>query len=382
MSELAPVVDSFSASDLSVRVPSGLFSVLPFAPAWTHPGTLAEQAGSPRAATLAAEAATAAGPQRALQIFDLLDKADTGIAIFSGLRGAVKAYKGEDGAWEVDPQQATDAAVKALGVAWAAYALFDGQVSRLSEFKSGRALLAWYVSADLVLPFADNAAEGGVAMFTGIIDKYTPAANEKLAALAGPEAAKAAGALAAMKDTIGGLAAQATVVAGPMSEWAKNKLPGVIGTADTVTGAIATALDTLAVYRYLGTALVAEVCVAEGKSRAEMEVRAAAEAAEVARLAAEAETLRKAEEAKKAEEARKAEEASRHRASAQREDYTLEAAQPAASLSSAPIKTTRNAEVEARADAPVAKSGCFGCGGLLLLGLAAAASGAAYALTL
>ena len=58
---------------------------------------------------------------------------------------------------------------------------------------------------------------------------------------------------------IGGLAAQATVAAGPMSEWAKAKLPGVIGGADAVTGAVATALDTLAVYRYLGSALVAEV---------------------------------------------------------------------------------------------------------------------------
>ncbi|MBM4366993.1 MAG: hypothetical protein FJ102_12340 [Deltaproteobacteria bacterium] len=375
MSELAAVVDSFSASDLSVRVPSGLFSVLPFAPAWTHPGTLLDQAGSARAAELAAEVARGDGAQRALQVFDLLDKADAGIAIFSGLRGAVKAYKGEDGAWEVDPQQATDAAVKALGVAWAAYALFDGQVSRLTEYKSGRALLAWYVSADLVLPFADNAAEGGVAMFTGIIDRYTPAASEKLAAMAGPDAAKAAGALAAMKDTVGGLAAQATVAAGPMSEWARNKLPGVIGTADTVTGAIATALDTLAAYRYLGTALVAEVCVAEGKARAESEARAAAEAAEAARQAAEAARVA-------AEAARRAEEEAQRKASAQREDYSLDASQPAASLASAPIKTTRNAEVEARAEAPVAKSGCFGCGGLLLLGLAAAASGAAYALGL
>ena len=373
MSKLSPVVDAFAASDLCVRIPGGLFSVLPFAPAWTHPGTLAAQAGSARVAELAELAAKGDGPQRALQVFDLLDKADTGIAVFSGLRGAVKAYRGESGAWEVDPQQATDAALKALGVAWASYALFGGQVSRLNDYKAGRALLAWYVAADLVLPFADNAAEGGVAMFTGLLDRYTPAATEKLSALAGPEAQQAAGALASMKDTIGGLAAQATVAAGPMSEWAKAKLPGVIGGADAVTGAVATALDTLAVYRYLGSALVAEVLVAEAKAAAEAEATAAVEAAEAARVAAEATAQAQAE-------ARRAAEAAAREASAQREDYSLAAAEPAANLASAPIKVTRSAEVEASDEKLPAKKGCLGCAGLLLATLALGASGVAYAL--
>lgn len=390
---LAQVVDSFAASHLTVRVVRGLMSVLPFAPAWTHPGTLEEQAGGPREAELAEAWASREGAVRALQVFDLIDKADTGIAVFSGVRGAVKAVRGEDGAWEVDPQQGADAALKALGVAWAAYALFNGDVARINQSKAGRALLAWFAAADLVLPFADNAAEGGVALFTGTLDKYTPAAAEKLAALGGPSVSDATGALAQIRDQVGTFAAQATLAAGPVSEWAKSSLPGALGLADKATGALATVLDTLAAYRYLGSALVAELAVAEAKVQAAAERAAAAEAAEQARveaerkaeadrLAAEAEAKASAEraaaEAKAKAEKEAAEAEAKRAASAVREDYSLDKAEAAASLQTTGIKVTRGAEIEAAAGKPVAKAGCLGCGSVFLLaGLFGAAAGAA-----
>lgn len=368
---LALRVDSFAATDLTVRVASGLFSILPFAPAWTHPGTLAVQAGGDREVKHAEDWAKRDGPQRALMVFDLLDKADTGIAVFSGIRGAVKAARGEDGAWEVDPQQGVDAALKALGMAWAAHSVFDGDVARLPQTKSGRALLAWFAAADLVLPFADNAAEGGVALFTGVLDKYTPAAAEKLAALGGPSTSDAVGALAMIREQVGTLAAQAVVVAGPVSEWAKSSLPGVLGIADKATGAVATVLDTLAAYRYLGTALVAELAVAHAKPIAEQERVEAAQEAERTRVESEqrAQVERAEAEAARvqAEVRRLAEVEATKAASAVREDYSLEKPEAAASLATTAIKVTRGAEVEASAGKPLAKSGCFGCGSLFFL---------------
>lgn len=377
---LASRVDAFSASDLTVRVTSGLFSILPFAPAWKHPGTLSEQAGGERELQLAEEWATRDGAQRALQVFDLLDKADSGIAVFSGIRGAVKAVRGQDGAWEVDPQQGVDAALKALGTAWAAYALFEGDVGKMSQTKAGRGILAWFAAADLVLPFADNAAEGGVALFTGTLDKYTPAAAEKLAALGGPSVGDATGALAKIRDQVGTLAAQAVVVAGPVSDWAKSSLPGVLGIADKASGAVATVLDTFATYRYLGTALVAELAVAHAKPIAEAERVAAAAKAEAERIAAEAaaKAEREAAEAARvaAEAAKKAAAEAALAASAVREDYTLEKPEAAASLATTGIKVTRGADIEAASNQPVAKSGCFGCGSVFLVGSIVSAAGA------
>ena len=108
--------------------------------------------------------------------------------------------------------------------------------------------------------------------------------------------------------------------------------------------------------------------------------KAEAEAAERARVAAEAERARQEAERKKAEaEAKaKAEAESARLRSAQREDYSLGSAEPAESLRSAPVKVTRSAEIDAAKDAPPAKSGCMGCGALILVGLMFAASGAVY----
>ncbi len=368
-SALTMAVAEFSPGDLCVRIPSGLFSVLPFAPAWAHPGTLLEQAGSPRAAELAEDAAKREGATRALQVFSLLDKADAGIAIFSGLRGAMKAYKKEDGAWEVDPQQGVDAALKALGIAWAAWALYEGDAAKLNASKAGRALLAWYVAADLVLPFADNVAEGGVGLVTGVIDRYTPDAAARLASMGGPDVAASTTALASILGTVKGLAAQGVQAAGPLNDWAKEKLPGVLGGADMISGAAATAADALSVYRYFGTALVAEVCVAEGIAKAAEE---AATKAVNDRAAAAAQAAALVQE----ESARREAEAKHREASSQREDYSLAAAEPASSLQNAPIKYTRQSDEKAGTPA---KTGCFGCASALLAVVALGAASTAWA---
>ncbi|MFZ5479617.1 MAG: hypothetical protein ACOZNI_22820, partial [Myxococcota bacterium] len=72
-----------------------------------------------------------------------------------------------------------------------------------------------------------------------------------------------------------------------------------------------------------------------------------------------------------AEKARQEAEAAKAR-SAQREDYTLEQAEPAASLGNAPIKYTKSG-----GDLPE-KKGCFGCGAAILLVAAMSAAGALY----
>ncbi len=426
---LTEALAAHEPGDVTVRVVNGFFSVLPFAPGWRFPGTLEEAAArldpalAPRVAARAEALSREPGPQGALAAFEFLDKGDAGIALFSGLRGAVKAARGEGAAaaLETDPQQAADAALKAAGLSYAAYKLFDGPLDdrarALLGTEAGRAILTWYVASDVVLPFADNFVTGGTELVTELIDKQAAAHVTRLAAIAGPEVEQAAGMLERLGGTFKTFAGQAATFAAPLSAYARESLPGVLGTADKVTGVAATGVDALAAYRCLGVSLVAEVLLARAladvRAQVERELEEAeaarrlaeaeaenariaaeeerkrlaeAEAAEKARLAAEAERARVEAERARIEAERQREEAERARIaaeeaararSAQQEAYTLEEAEEAASLKNNPIKVTRSADAELApsASATPARSGCLGCGaGIVLFVFAGAAA--------
>ncbi len=417
---LSEQLSTFSENDYAVRAVRGLLGVLPFVPDWRHPGSLSQAAArldpalAERVAARADELSRDAAVQAAFNSFELLDKGDKGIAIFSGLKAGYQGLKGQEGALEVDPQQAADAGLKAAGIAYAAWKLFPGttqeKAQTLLASESGRGLLAFYVAVDVVLPFADNVAAGGVSGMTGIIEKYSAENAARLAPIAGQEVAEAAGMLAALSGTLSGLVGQAASFAQPLSAWAQEKLPGMLGTADKITGVVATAVDTLATYRYLGAALIAEVLLqralvevraevveekaAEARRIAEEEARRQAEEAERRRKEEEAEATRRrkeeeAEAARKklaeeeAERQRKAEaerrekleeearqrveeEQRRREGSKQREDYSLDEPEAAATLSNSPIKYSRSADVAPQEEAPPARKGCMGCMGLIL----------------
>lgn len=396
----------FGQGDLAVRVVGGLLGVLPFAPSWRPVPDLDARAAAidaelgPRIAARAEALAQSPGPQSALATFDFLDKGDSGIALFSGVRGAVKVMKGQGAdALEMDPQQTADAGLKAAGLAWVTWKLFEGlgptptappAADRLRAFmatEAGRALLAWYVAAELVLPFADNLAQGGTDTVIDLLESQAKEHADRLSAVAGAEVADAAGMLTQMAGTLRNALGQAAVYAGPVVEWSKTNLPGLLGAVDKATGLLATGVDTLSTYRCIGASLVAEVCLTQATTevRAEVEAERAKAAAEREKAAAIAEAARvkavaaaeaareKAErDAVERAEAERIAAQARRIASAQQEKYTLDEALPAASLAAAPIKVTRSAEMEVSQAAVPAKSGCFGCGGLLLIGVLAA----------
>jgi hypothetical protein len=348
--KLAEALD-WNSGDVTVRVVEGVLGFVPFAPGWTHRDP--REGLDPRVVERAEALAAAAEPQAALRAFNLLDKADSGIAIFSGLRAGVKAARGEEGALEMDPQQAADAGVKALGVSYAAWKIHGGDPRKLLESQAGQALLAWYVVCDLVLPFADNAASGGAELAGRLFDQH--AADATALAAVAPDAAEAVGALASLRSTIGGWAAQAATLAKPVGAWLGERLPGWLGTADKVTGVVATGVDALGAYRYLGGALVAEVLLARAKGEIDAE--------DAAKAAAEAEAARRAAEAEQARrDAEEAEAAARLARSAQQAAYDPAAAVPAASARNVAIQYTRTTD-----EAPVAKRGCLGCMSVVLL---------------
>jgi hypothetical protein len=358
---LAEMMQAFSEGDMSVRVVRGLFSVMPFLPDWRHRGSILQEAarlgGDPslhaRIAARAEAIAQREGPQAALKTLDLLDKADTGLAAFSGIKGVVQSVRGVEGALEMDPQQAADAGMKALGLAFICYKLFDGstleKAGALTRYEAGKSLLTWFAAVDVVLPFADNLASGGLELVTAGVDRFAGQSGERLGG--GAEVAEAQGVLAAMSGTLKAVIGQAAGFAKPLSDWCKGSLPGVLGAADTATGVAATALDALHTYRYLGSALVLERVLEQAKQEVEAEVAAEAAAA----------AARKAEEEKKS----------------RTDSYSMSGSSSASSLGSTGIKVTRSSEPAPTPAEPPAKKGCLGCMGLvlaiLLLGTASAA---------
>jgi len=380
--ELAPTIAEFSSGDVTVRLVGGFFGILPFVASWSPTLNLDAAALAaatrvnrpdlaPRIRARAEELARGAGPQAALAAFDFLDKGDTGIAIFSGIRSAYKASQGAGDALEMDPQQAADAGLKAVGISYVVWKLFPGsaaqKVQALTATEAGRALVAWYVAADLVLPFTDNLAAGGTSAITAMLSSTAAANAQRLAAVAGGDAPEAAGMLNSLLATFEAGIGQAASYAQPLTAYVQAQAPGILGTADKVTGVVATGVDVLASYRLIGGSLVAEVCLAEAATA----VKALAEAEEVEakRVAAEREALARAE----AEAERAAAEA-RLAASAAQKDYSLETAVAADSIKNSGIKYTRSAEIEAQAAAPPARAGCFGCGSAVIL-FAVVASG-------
>lgn len=389
--ELAPSVAEFQKGDVTVRIVGGFFGILPFVASWSPTTDLdaaalaaatrlnaPELAGRIRAR--AEQLARAEGPQAALAAFEFLDKGDKGIAIFSGLRTAYKTVRGQDGALEMDPQQAADAGLKAIGISWAAWKLFPGsaadKVRALTSTEAGRALLAWYTAADLVLPFADNLASGGTAAITTMISGQASENAKRLAAVAGGEVEQATGMLSSLMSTFESGLGQAAAYAEPLSAYVQTQVPSIFGTADKVTGVVATGVDALASYRLIGASLVAEVCLNEAAKQVKAE--AETEAIEAARLAAEKAAKDKADAEAAvaaraaAEAAEKAAAEARLKASAVRDDYSLNATVAADSLKNNPIKFTKSAEIEARTAAPPAKRGCMGCMGIVLVGIAGA----------
>jgi hypothetical protein len=350
MPTLDEMLGSFQKDDLAIRLAAGVTALVPFAPelAWIgsvdEACTRADPKEALRLAKRVRELAQEPGPAAALGTADLLDKGDKGIALYSGVKSIYTAAQRKEGALETDPQQLADAALKALGVAWIAWRLYPGEAGdRAKAFwtsPTGQALIAWYVTMDVALPFTDNVLDKGSAFFVDEIQSRAELDVGRLAAVGANT--EAIGFLQGMAQRMGELTTVAAKNIEPVTRMVRERMPKVAAGADAVASVAATAVDTLSVYRYLSARMVLEHCIARAK----------------AELDAEREVDRKKEEERLAR-------------SAVQQKPLAEGAS-AASLDQSPIKTTRSASTE-----PERKGcGCFfaliafvAFGGLAAVGL-------------
>lgn len=272
MAMLDAALASFSESDLSVRVCSAIFTVVPTGTRYAYYRTLeqAEEIRAPgRPASKAQQARRLAeGPPyvQVLRLLETLDKFDVGIAAYAGVKNflaLLSTHYTQRRTFESDKPQALDAGVKALAVAYAAGRLFPGgpadKVRALWSLPAGREALAYFAAAEVALPFTDNLIESGAGALRGLMEQAGGGAAGRLAPILG------AGGVAEAQAVVGPLVeTQASMLTTikerlpQLTESLRAAAPRALSAADSVTGVLATAVDALPVWSLLGARLVAE----------------------------------------------------------------------------------------------------------------------------
>lgn len=276
MTAVDTALAGLAPTDVSYRLLGGLFKVLPGAPEVPFYGSLADahRLVAPNAdLTRATAFANSDDAARALKVASAIDVGDVGISVYTGITSALSFFFGgpakKKAALETDPQQAADAALKALAIAYLTSQLYEGgvgdKVAALRASPAGQALLYYYCAVEVALPFADDLVSGTGHMIGKIMDRFGGDTASKLDLAGGAGAAAAAtGVMGGLTGALDGVLAKTAPFASKIAETGKSFLPTALGAADTVAGAVATGADALPMYRLLGARLVAEAALARG----------------------------------------------------------------------------------------------------------------------
>ncbi len=263
----------FAPDDYSVKVANAVLFVVPFAPKALSYRTLEEAlpqlfpAATAETHRRASLLASSPDVSSALSAVGVADKADTGLAAFSGAKAVWGLITGKrSDALETDTQQGIDAVIKLLAMAYFIAKLYPGgpidRVRAHHTTPAGQAMTIFYGAIDVALPFADNAVSYGSDLLSGLVSRHGAAATTKLGAVAGPAAAsEAQGVLSSLIAPVSGIVQSVLPYAKRAGEAVSTYLPTAMNIADKAAGAVATGIDALPVYRYLGARAAAEACV-------------------------------------------------------------------------------------------------------------------------
>ena len=264
----------FDEDDYTVRLVRALFSAVPFAPPFVYYFNLegavkrVNPLAGPDVAAKAAELALDPDVTQALKITSAMDSIDKGLGIFTGARNIYDHVKRKEGrrTFEADTQQAADAAIKALAMAYMIYKLFPGsikeKVQAFAALPAGQEMLLFYSSAEIALPFTDNLLEAGSDVIVNLMNANRDNALERFRDYASNTPMDdVLDILESLQMQIAGIAGQVKVYIDPLTEKVNAALPGIMNATDSVTGAAATGIDLLPAWRFLGGRLAAEACV-------------------------------------------------------------------------------------------------------------------------
>ncbi len=267
------MLKEYNEGSLTVKLLSGMYGVVPFSPGFdfynTLEGGIRRQNPSAGGELLARARDAAAGDDatKALWVAGALDTADAGLGVYTGIKNVLSLFGGGGGpakrTFEADPQQATDAALKGMGLAYMIYKLFPGtvaeKVNAFKDLKAGQEIAIYFAVGEIALPFTDNLVEGGAVLINRILDARQGDMAAKFSQFAGNDAlAQAKEVMTQLTGPLGGYLQQAGQYVNPVVSKIKSYIPAAMNVGDSVTGAAATGVDIMPVWSFLGARLVAE----------------------------------------------------------------------------------------------------------------------------
>jgi hypothetical protein len=273
------ILSQFKQDDYTVKLCSSLFSVVPFAPPFQFYNSLEGAAGRMQATsdtvTKASALAASEDVKNAVWVADALDTSDKLIAGYAGVKNLLSLFSSSSApkarTFESDPQQAVDAGLKALGLAYMIQKLFAGsiteKVNAFRELPAGQEIGLYYATAEIALPFADNLVEGGASVVERLVGKHKGDIQAKFAQFAGQEqVANAMGMLENLIKPLDEYVNKAKQYAGPVTDKIKHYLPSAMNVADSATGMAAAGVDLMPVWSFLGGRLAAEACLLRARN--------------------------------------------------------------------------------------------------------------------
>lgn len=270
------MLGEFTEDTYTVKLVSAMQAIVPGAPAFEFYNSLegaASRAGIGDQAVIdqAKTLLESDQYQTALKIISYIDKGDKILAGVTGIKNVLSLFGGGGGSnkrtFEADPQQALDAGVKALALAYIAYKIIPGEVKEKAtttvEIPAGKELMIYFAAVELALPFTDNVLESGGNVIGKLMDS-TGGITQKFGSIAGGGAAdQASGLLSSLTGSINQFAGSAGGVAGSLADKIKPYVGGALNVADSASGAAATGADLLPVWTFLGARFVAEAALKE-----------------------------------------------------------------------------------------------------------------------
>lgn len=268
------MLGGFKEDDYTVKLLNAVYGAVPGSPSFVFYNTFENGLKRARPDITEAQIAEArqivAGKdfQSALTVLGYIDTSDKIIAGYAGVKNVLKFFGMGSGGpekrtFEADPQQALDAGLKALALAYVTYGILPGDMSEkvklLKEVTAAREILIYFAAIEVALPFTDNVIEAG----SGVVSKLMSSVGDiksKFAAIPGVGAlADAQGMLDGMTSMMDQYIGMAKDHVGTIANKAKDFMPSVANAADSITGAAATGADLLPVWTFLGARYAAEV---------------------------------------------------------------------------------------------------------------------------
>lgn len=194
-----------------------------------------------------------------------IDKIDSGLGIITGIKNTYEIIKKVERkrTFEADPQQAIDAGLKAIALGYMISLISEtNNLETFYQIKAGQELLFYYIAIELALPFMDNFIEEGGKFIYKILQQREAEIENRFASFTDEQSYhKARDIFQKVSVQIDRIALGISHAIKPFEDQLSQKLPSILNIADSTTGSIATILDIMPVWKFLGVRLATEAAV-------------------------------------------------------------------------------------------------------------------------